>query len=55
MWDKPSTISDNLIPIEIAAKICSKIEARQEFCVYIILPMMPEGSQVRQGSSCHLS
>jgi phospholipase D1/2 len=44
-WDKPSEISDNLVPLEILRKICSKIERREEFAVYIVVPLMPEGTQ----------
>ncbi|KAL8137123.1 hypothetical protein V2J09_003124 [Rumex salicifolius] len=33
----------NLIPIEIALKIASKIRARQRFAAYILIPMWPEG------------
>ncbi|XP_010501124.1 PREDICTED: phospholipase D alpha 4-like [Camelina sativa] len=33
----------NLIPIEIALKIASKIRTRERFAVYIVIPMWPEG------------
>ncbi|KAK9802796.1 hypothetical protein WJX73_007251 [Symbiochloris irregularis] len=33
----------NLIPVEIALKIASKIRARERFVAYILLPMWPEG------------
>ncbi|KAK4479576.1 hypothetical protein RD792_015094 [Penstemon davidsonii] len=33
----------NLIPIEIALKIASKIKARERFAVYVVIPMWPEG------------
>lgn len=33
----------NLIPIEIALKIASKIKAKERFAVYILIPMWPEG------------
>ena len=33
-----------LIPIEIALKIASKIRARQRFVAYILLPLWPEGA-----------
>ncbi|EXB88210.1 Phospholipase D alpha 1 [Morus notabilis] len=33
----------HLIPKELSLKITSKIEARQRFCVYIVIPMWPEG------------
>ncbi|XP_076908436.1 uncharacterized protein LOC143565326 [Bidens hawaiensis] len=35
--------ADNLIPMEIALKIASKIRAHERFAVYIIVPMWPEG------------
>lgn len=35
--------ADNLIPMELALKIASKIRARERFAVYIIIPMWPEG------------
>ncbi|KAK4745128.1 hypothetical protein SAY87_011440 [Trapa incisa] len=33
----------NLIPMELALKIVSKISANQRFSVYIVIPMWPEG------------
>ncbi|CAL5195615.1 unnamed protein product [Lathyrus oleraceus] len=33
----------NLIPIEIALKVVSKIKAKERFAVYIVIPMWPEG------------
>ncbi|GAB2289263.1 hypothetical protein Dimus_023568 [Dionaea muscipula] len=35
--------ADNLIPMEIALKIASKIRANERFAVYIVIPMWPEG------------
>ncbi|PIA35507.1 hypothetical protein AQUCO_03500103v1 [Aquilegia coerulea] len=35
--------ADNLIPMELALKIVSKIRAREPFAVYIIIPLWPEG------------
>ncbi|KAJ9172611.1 hypothetical protein P3X46_015828 [Hevea brasiliensis] len=35
---------DNLIPMELALKISSKIRANERFAVYIVLPMWPEGN-----------
>ncbi|CAI0382402.1 unnamed protein product [Linum tenue] len=35
--------ADNLIPMELALKICSKIRAKERFAVYIVIPMWPEG------------
>ncbi|CAN4083496.1 unnamed protein product [Withania somnifera] len=35
--------ADHLIPMELALKITSKIRARERFCVYVIVPMWPEG------------
>ncbi|KAF3789850.1 Phospholipase D alpha 1 [Nymphaea thermarum] len=33
----------NLVPIEIALKIASKIRAGERFCAYVVTPMWPEG------------
>ncbi|VAH97135.1 unnamed protein product [Triticum turgidum subsp. durum] len=38
-----NTGADNLIPVELALKIASKIKAKQRFAVYIVIPMWPEG------------
>ncbi|KAK1262283.1 Phospholipase D delta [Acorus gramineus] len=35
--------ANNLIPMELALKIASKIRARERFTVYIVIPMWPEG------------
>ncbi|KAK9164602.1 hypothetical protein Syun_005504 [Stephania yunnanensis] len=35
--------ADNLIPMELALKIASKIRANERFAVYIVIPMWPEG------------
>ncbi|XP_019186263.1 PREDICTED: phospholipase D delta-like [Ipomoea nil] len=35
--------ADNLIPMELALKIVSKIRNRERFAVYIVIPMWPEG------------
>ncbi|KAK6115701.1 hypothetical protein DH2020_007970 [Rehmannia glutinosa] len=35
--------ADNLIPMELALKIASKIRAKERFTVYIVIPMWPEG------------
>ncbi|KAF0910720.1 hypothetical protein E2562_004710 [Oryza meyeriana var. granulata] len=35
--------ADNLVPIELALKIASKIRAGERFAVYIVIPMWPEG------------
>ncbi|CAA6656034.1 unnamed protein product [Spirodela intermedia] len=35
--------ADNLIPMELALKIVSKIRAKERFAVYIVIPMWPEG------------
>ena len=37
------TGADNLIPMELALKIASKISANERFSVYIVIPMWPEG------------
>ncbi|XP_027336367.1 phospholipase D alpha 4-like isoform X1 [Abrus precatorius] len=34
---------NNLVPIEIALKVVSKIKAKERFAVYIVIPMWPEG------------
>ncbi|CAL4920042.1 unnamed protein product [Urochloa decumbens] len=36
--------ADNLIPIELALKIASKIMTKERFAVYIVIPMWPEGN-----------
>ncbi|EPS66999.1 hypothetical protein M569_07777, partial [Genlisea aurea] len=35
--------ADNLIPMELALKIASKIKAKERFAVYVVIPMWPEG------------
>uniref|UniRef100_A0A7N0RFY7 phospholipase D n=1 Tax=Kalanchoe fedtschenkoi TaxID=63787 RepID=A0A7N0RFY7_KALFE len=35
--------ADNLVPMELALKIVSKIRSRERFSVYIVIPMWPEG------------
>ncbi|KAI3711347.1 hypothetical protein L2E82_41358 [Cichorium intybus] len=35
--------ANNLIPMEIALKVASKIRAQERFAVYIVIPMWPEG------------
>ena len=35
--------ANNLIPMELALKIASKIRANERFAVYIVVPMQPEG------------
>uniref|UniRef100_A0A3N7G524 Phospholipase D n=1 Tax=Populus trichocarpa TaxID=3694 RepID=A0A3N7G524_POPTR len=35
--------ADNLVPMELALKIASKIRANERFSVYIVIPMWPEG------------
>ncbi|KAK8479971.1 hypothetical protein V6N13_027125 [Hibiscus sabdariffa] len=39
-WDLSA---DNLIPMEIALKIASKIKAKERFDAYIVMPMWLEG------------
>ncbi|KAL0366002.1 UNVERIFIED_CONTAM: Phospholipase D delta [Sesamum radiatum] len=36
--------ADNLIPMELALKIASKIRAKERFTVYVVIPMWPEGA-----------
>ncbi|XP_065868440.1 phospholipase D alpha 4 [Euphorbia lathyris] len=44
LWDEDKNSGcRNLIPIEIALKIVSKIKAKERFSVYILIPMWPEG------------
>lgn len=33
----------NLVPAELALRVCQKIRAREPFCVYVVLPLHPEG------------
>ncbi|KAF5739316.1 Phospholipase D isoform 1 [Tripterygium wilfordii] len=35
--------ADNLIPMELALKISSKIREKERFTVYVVIPMWPEG------------
>ncbi|KAH0871707.1 hypothetical protein HID58_078729 [Brassica napus] len=35
--------ADNLIPMELALKIVSKIRAKERFSVYVVIPLWPEG------------
>ncbi|XP_020079646.1 phospholipase D delta-like [Ananas comosus] len=35
--------ADNLIPMELALKVASKIRAGERFAVYVVIPMWPEG------------
>ncbi|ONK64306.1 uncharacterized protein A4U43_C07F24320 [Asparagus officinalis] len=35
--------ADNLIPMELALKVASKIIAQERFAVYVVIPMWPEG------------
>lgn len=35
--------ANHLVPIEIALKIAGKIRMGQHYCVYVVLPMWPEG------------
>ncbi|KAL3729552.1 hypothetical protein ACJRO7_026647 [Eucalyptus globulus] len=35
--------ANNLVPMELALKIASKISENERFCVYIVIPMWPEG------------
>eukprot|EP00252_Welwitschia_mirabilis_P021815 TRINITY_DN5710_c0_g1_i1.p1 TRINITY_DN5710_c0_g1~~TRINITY_DN5710_c0_g1_i1.p1 ORF type:complete len:866 (+),score=131.96 TRINITY_DN5710_c0_g1_i1:140-2737(+) len=38
----------NLIPMELALKIASKIRMKEDFAVYIIIPLWPEGDPTSQ-------
>lgn len=46
MWQSGQRggFASNLVPIEIAEKICAKIRANERFAVYMLIPMFPEGS-----------
>nr|GEW04037.1 phospholipase D delta [Tanacetum cinerariifolium] len=35
--------ANNLIPMELAQKIASKIRSKERFAVYVVIPMWPEG------------
>ncbi|KAJ7968041.1 Phospholipase D [Quillaja saponaria] len=35
--------ADNLVPMELALKIVNMINENERFCVYIVIPMWPEG------------
>ncbi|KAK9668229.1 hypothetical protein RND81_13G042900 [Saponaria officinalis] len=48
-WDSYRELgANNLIPIEIALKIASKIRANERFAVYIIIPIWTEGDPKNQ-------
>eukprot|EP01101_Sappina_pedata_P003401 TRINITY_DN1365_c0_g1_i1.p1 TRINITY_DN1365_c0_g1~~TRINITY_DN1365_c0_g1_i1.p1 ORF type:complete len:633 (+),score=152.49 TRINITY_DN1365_c0_g1_i1:1678-3576(+) len=34
---------DNLVPMELVNRICQKIQAKEDYHVYIVIPMFPEG------------
>ncbi|KAL6993384.1 phospholipase D [Sarracenia purpurea var. burkii] len=38
--------ADNLVPMELALKIASKIRAKERFAVYVVIPMWPEGDPI---------
>ncbi|KAG5523520.1 hypothetical protein RHGRI_035356 [Rhododendron griersonianum] len=43
-WEKDRHCGcTNLIPVEIALKVVSKIKAKERFSVYVAIPMWPEG------------
>ncbi|KAL8211186.1 hypothetical protein R6Q57_005623 [Mikania cordata] len=42
-WSYEDAGADNLIPMELAQKIASKIRNKERFAVYIVIPMWPEG------------
>ncbi|RYQ79804.1 hypothetical protein Ahy_Scaffold1g106625 isoform A [Arachis hypogaea] len=47
-WDSHKDLdffagANNLIPMELALKIANKIKHHERFCVYIVIPMWPEG------------
>ncbi|XP_074315776.1 phospholipase D gamma 1-like [Silene latifolia] len=43
-WDSYRSLgANNLIPVEIALKIASKIRKHERFAAYIVVPMWPEG------------
>ncbi|KAL6962744.1 phospholipase D [Sarracenia purpurea var. burkii] len=43
LFASSSTGADNLVPMELALKIASKIIAKERFAVYVVIPMWPEG------------
>lgn len=38
----------NLVPLEIAMKVASKIRKREPFAAYIVIPLFPEGDPTSQ-------
>ncbi|KAI3808379.1 hypothetical protein L1987_24328 [Smallanthus sonchifolius] len=42
-WSYENAGADNLIPMELAQKIASKIRKNERFAVYVVIPMWPEG------------
>ncbi|GBG34460.1 Phospholipase D alpha 1 [Hondaea fermentalgiana] len=44
LWDKAKRSgASNLIPIELASKVCNKIAANEAFHVYLVIPLFCEG------------
>ena len=43
----------HLVPIEIALKIAHQICAGKRFCVYVVLPMWPEGEPLISSKASH--
>lgn len=37
------TGADNMMPMELALKVASKIRAGEQFAVYVVIPLWPEG------------
>lgn len=44
-----SSAAGNLVPMEIALKVASKIYAGEDFAAYVVLPMFPEGGSPASG------
>ncbi|WOL18179.1 phospholipase D delta-like isoform X1 [Canna indica] len=42
-WPSKHSGADNLVPMELALKVASKIRANERFAVYVVIPMWPEG------------
>ncbi|XP_076047932.1 uncharacterized protein LOC143029220 [Oratosquilla oratoria] len=42
-WSSKEDVATNVVPMEIAEKIASKIRAGESFRAYVVVPMCPEG------------
>eukprot|EP00898_Chlorokybus_atmophyticus_P004152 jgi/Chlat1/4738/Chrsp300S00815 len=53
-WDESQSVKCNqLIPIEIALKICQKIRYRERFAAYVVIPLYPDGDPASDTEILH--